>query len=182
MSTHSHVILTGLPGVGKTTAIQKACDIMQKTRKSNVKGFYTEEVRKNGKRIGFDVVTVGGECIERSPLARILEQHQQPRVGQYTVMLKDFERSVLPILDSAKAGDAIVIDEIGKMELLSHQFSAAVNNLFARDDIQIICTVPLKWSNPLLDKLKNRSDKILLEVTKENRNSIPDKIMSACDK
>ena len=54
-------------GVGKTTLLQKVCERLQK---DNIKlqGFYTEEIRESGKRIGFDAITLDGQ---RAPLARI---------------------------------------------------------------------------------------------------------------
>lgn len=56
-----------LKGVGKTTLVQKVCDAM-KSAEVTVCGFYTEEVRAGGRRVGFDVVTVSGE---RAPLSRV---------------------------------------------------------------------------------------------------------------
>ena len=54
-------------GSGKTTLVQKACDILQK-KGIAVQGFYTEEIREHGKRTGFDVVTLDGI---RGELARV---------------------------------------------------------------------------------------------------------------
>lgn len=47
--------------------MQKTCDALQK-KGVTVQGFYTEEVREHGKRIGFDVVTLNGT---RGALARV---------------------------------------------------------------------------------------------------------------
>lgn len=62
-----HVFLTGPPGIGKTTLIQK---VTQALRSSDVPvdGFYTEEVKEGGRRRGFDVVTLSGK---RGPLSRV---------------------------------------------------------------------------------------------------------------
>lgn len=49
-----------LTGVGKTTLVQKACEALVSSG-VGVEGFYTEEVREGGRRVGFDVVTVAGE-------------------------------------------------------------------------------------------------------------------------
>lgn len=54
-------------GSGKTTLVQKTCDALQK-KGVTVQGFYTEEAREHGKRIGFDVVTLNGT---RGALARV---------------------------------------------------------------------------------------------------------------
>lgn len=56
-----------LSGVGKTTLIQKAITVLQSSGLP-VDGFYTQEVRQGGKRIGFDVVTLSGA---QGPLSRV---------------------------------------------------------------------------------------------------------------
>lgn len=53
--------------MGKTTLVQKAFEALVSSG-VGVEGFYTEEVREGGRRIGFDVVTVGGE---RGQLSRV---------------------------------------------------------------------------------------------------------------
>ncbi|XP_022408834.1 cancer-related nucleoside-triphosphatase isoform X2 [Delphinapterus leucas] len=93
-----HVFLTGPPGVGKTTLIQKASEVL-KSSGVPVDGFYTEEVRQGGRRIGFDVVTLSGA---RGPLSRIGSElppgKRECCVGQYVVDLTSFEQLVLPVL------------------------------------------------------------------------------------
>jgi len=56
-----------LVGVGKTTLIKHTCDALR-SRHIPVQGFYTQECRQHGCRIGFDVVTLAGD---RQPLARL---------------------------------------------------------------------------------------------------------------
>ncbi len=56
-----HILLTGLPGVGKTTLIKKIADDLIKEN-CKVIGFYTEEVRNAaGSRLGFDIVSLTGQ-------------------------------------------------------------------------------------------------------------------------
>ncbi|KAI8514603.1 hypothetical protein Bbelb_071940 [Branchiostoma belcheri] len=87
-----HVLLTGPPGIGKTTLTQKACEVLQKDG-VRVQGFYTEEVRTGGRRQGFDIITLDGQ---RGPLARVCQQsgdqgrRREYRVGQYLVNLPSF--------------------------------------------------------------------------------------------
>jgi nucleoside-triphosphatase len=61
-----HLFVTGQPGVGKSTLIQRVLEQLQLPAQSAT-GFYTEEVRSDGERKGFDVVTLGGQ---RSILSR----------------------------------------------------------------------------------------------------------------
>ena len=49
-----NVFLTGLPGVGKTTIIQK---FMRKCPVS-VWGFFTREIREHGRRMGFTIEAI----------------------------------------------------------------------------------------------------------------------------
>ncbi|XP_021122067.1 cancer-related nucleoside-triphosphatase isoform X4 [Heterocephalus glaber] len=97
-----HVFLTGSPGVGKTTLIQKASELLQSSGLP-VDGFYTEEVRQGGRRTGFDVVTLSGA---RGPLSRVGSEPQPGkrdcRVGQYVVDLTSFEQLALPVLKNVE--------------------------------------------------------------------------------
>ncbi len=157
-----HVLLTGPPGVGKTTAVKKAVDLLRDGGKEP-KGFVTEEVREDGRRIGFDVVSVVDPADRRS-LAR-KNAGPGPKVGQYTVTLKEFEAIGLPTLRSAKPGDLLVVDEIGKMELLSGKFLDAATALFDKvDGVRILCTVPTVSNHAFVKALKRRDDKELIEV------------------
>ncbi|XP_019062720.2 cancer-related nucleoside-triphosphatase isoform X5 [Fukomys damarensis] len=98
-----HVFLTGPPGVGKTTLIRKASELLQSSGVP-VDGFYTEEVRQGGRRTGFDVVTLSGA---RGPLSRVGSEPQPGkrdyRVGQYVVDLTSFEQLALPVLKNVPA-------------------------------------------------------------------------------
>ena len=139
-------------------------------------GFVTEEVRQDGRRVGFDVVSLTGE---RATLARAGGSGgvRRPMVGQYAVDIASFERVALPAL-SARAGDGrrlLVLDEIGKMELLSTRFQGAVRAaLEPSTGLTVVATVPVPGGRPqtgLLAELRARSDARLLEVTRENRTA-----------
>ena len=87
-----------------------------------------------------------------------------PVVGRYKVDIGSFERTVLPVMSSKNA--VIVLDEIGKMELLSHSFCTAVRKVFEQEGVIILATVPISKVKPLqlVEEIKIRSDCILYEV------------------
>lgn len=64
------ILITGMPGVGKTTIIKKLLnELKTKCKDIQCKGFYTEEKRNlNNTRIGFNLTTSDGE---EGTLARI---------------------------------------------------------------------------------------------------------------
>ena len=108
-----HVLLTGSPGVGKTTLCKKVAE-----RLKNVQGFYTEEVRDDrGIRQGFDVISLQSPQI-RKPLsvADAPPAIKGPKVGKYTVMTEDFESVAIPCLSNIKS-KVLIIDEIGKASI-----------------------------------------------------------------
>jgi nucleoside-triphosphatase len=53
-----NILVTGLPGSGKTTLIRK---LAEKLRKYDPAGFYTEEIRPHGTRKGFKLTSLDGK-------------------------------------------------------------------------------------------------------------------------
>ncbi|EDL96761.1 similar to RIKEN cDNA 2310079N02 (predicted), isoform CRA_a [Rattus norvegicus] len=179
MHMAQHVFLTGSPGVGKTTLIQKAITVLQSSGLP-VDGFYTQEVRQGGKRIGFDVVTLSGA---QGPLSRVGSQplpgKADCRVGQYEVDLASFEQLVLPVLRNAVPSCGLrhrvcVIDEVGKMELFSQPFIQAVRQTLSTPGIIVLGTIPISRGKPLalVEEIRKRRDVKVFSVTRENRNSL----------
>lgn len=179
-----HVVVTGPPGVGKTTLIKKTCDALR-SRHIPVQGFYTQECREEGCRIGFDVVTLAGD---RQPLARLRAATSRDDgsqfVGKYRVLLSSFEACALPVLTLPVVPapvPVIVVDEIGKMELISRTFEQTIRQLMSRQDLTILATIPDKRKLPvaLADEIRRSSTVRLFEINTDNRRYIGDKIVDA---
>ncbi|KAK1791370.1 hypothetical protein P4O66_013383, partial [Electrophorus voltai] len=154
--------------VGKTTLVQKVCEVMVSGGVS-LNGFYTEEVRESGRRVGFDVVTVTGE---RGPLSRVGNEgsvgKREYKVSQYVVDLSSFENLALPLFQNMGEGSrrVFVIDEIGKMELFSQTFIQAVRQALDSSDC-ILGTIPTPKGKPLglVEEIRARKDvKVFMNV------------------
>ncbi|XP_078038594.1 cancer-related nucleoside-triphosphatase homolog isoform X2 [Augochlora pura] len=110
----SRVLLTGPPGIGKTTVCKKLTSLLTE-RAYKVDGFYTEEVRnQNSIRTGFDVVLVNNSQ-KRSTLAKagdVTNQSEKTKhkVGKYYVFINDFESVALPVFESN--ANILIVDEI----------------------------------------------------------------------
>ncbi len=103
-------LLTGRPGTGKTSLIKEAVA----RYRSRAGGFYTEEIRSQGTRLGFKLVTLDGQ---EAVLSHVGIQSPY-RVGKYGVDVGSLERvGVATLRQAVKERDLIVVDEIGKMEL-----------------------------------------------------------------
>ncbi|XP_050709371.1 cancer-related nucleoside-triphosphatase homolog [Eriocheir sinensis] len=94
-----HVAVTGPPGVGKTTLVQKVVGQLQEAEVA-CSGFYTKEVRQGGKRVGFDVVTLSGRTGVLSRQRAEGSGGREPRVGNYAVDVASFESLALPLLQT----------------------------------------------------------------------------------
>jgi nucleoside-triphosphatase len=161
-----NVLLTGEPGVGKTTVMETLAGLL-----SAPAGFVTSEVREGGRRTGFVIRTFKGE---EAPLAK-RQKGRGPRVGPYTVFLDGLESIGVKSIDAgiSQAG-VILIDEIGKMEAKSSAFRAAV--LRALDSpSDVVATLGVS-SEPFLASVRRRPDISLVEVTRSNRDDMPARI------
>lgn len=161
------ILLTGRPGCGKTTVIQRAVDLIGPDRCA---GFYTEEVRDGGRRVGFDVVTLDGR---RGPLARA--GARGPRVSRYGVDLASFEELGVETLERAleAGGRVLVVDEIGKMELFSQRFTALVDRLFGPSSDWAVLGTLLAGRHPKVDGLRRLRGLRIIEVGPRNRDALP---------
>ena len=160
------ILLEGRPAVGKTTVVRRLAELLRE-KGIVLGGFLTEELREARRRVGFSVETLDGD---RAVLAHI-DFEGPPRVGKYGVDLDAFEGIALPALARATESELLLIDEVGKMELASTAFRAAVDDCFGWP-IAIVATVQLA-RHPLTDKLKSRRDVETIRVTAANRGDLP---------
>lgn len=165
-----HILITGLPGVGKTTAIRA---LAKRLADYHPAGFYTEEIRDaQGAREGFRLVTF---CGRQLVLAHI--HHPGPyRVSRYGVDVTGFEQ-LLAELDIGHAQSRlIVIDEIGKMECLSQRFTDAITTLLNLPKL-LIATIALKGEG-FIKQVKTRPDCRLVTVTRDNRDLLMNDLLN----
>lgn len=168
MKTKKNILLTGLPGVGKTTLIKK---LSSELSGLNPAGFYTEEIREGGVRKGFDLVSLDG----RRGLLSHVEIESPYRVGRYRIDVKGFEDFLDSITFFAPETCLIIIDEIGKMECLSPKFKRLIKEILNSEKILIV-TIALKGGG-LIEEMKRRDDIRLFEITEKNRDSLLSEIL-----
>jgi nucleoside-triphosphatase len=156
-------LLTGSPGVGKTTLIR---EVLSKVNKK-AGGFYTQEIRGGSTREGFKIVTLDGK---EAVLAHT-GMTSPYRVGKYGVDIGSLEDTAVAALDRAIAeSELIVIDEIGKMELFSPLFRDAVVRAI-NSSKKVLGTIMLK-PHPFADDIKRHPAVNTVLLTRNNRDAV----------
>ena len=164
-----HLLLTGKPGTGKTNLIKEAI------ARSKIKagGFYTEEIRSSGIRQGFKIITLDGK---EAILAHV--NISSPfQVSKYKVDVDNLNKVGVSATQRAlEECDLIIIDEIGKMELLSPQFRETVRQAI-NGGKKVLGTIMLN-PNPFCDEIKHHPEVKVLLVTRDNRKQALAEIQS----
>ncbi len=168
MLLKKNILLTGNPGVGKTTIIKKVISGLK-----NAGGFFTEEIRESGKRTGFRIITLDGKTGTLAYKGR-----GEYKIGSYSVNIKDLEEiAVKSIISAIKSKEIIVIDEIGKMEIFSFKFRDAV--IGALNSSKFVIGVIHRENSGFFREIKERDDVELMEVRVDNRDNIVDGLKEA---
>jgi len=163
------LLLTGVPGIGKTTLVKKVARALIGRR---IQGFFTEEIRSQGRRQGFHLETFDGQ---RIILAHTNVQSTY-RLGRYGVDVVALDSIVNDALQPNPSVDLYLIDEIGKMECFSQRFQLAITHLL-ESNAPIVATIALKGSG-FIQKIKERPNVALLQLTRDNREDILDAVLA----
>ena len=162
-----NILITGEPGVGKTTLVKKV--IKELSLKAG--GFYTDEIRVGGARKGFKICSFEGV----QGILAFKDLESPYRVGSYGVNLKDLEEvGVKAVLKAISEAEIVVIDEIGKMELFSSRFRKAVLSALESPK-PVLATVKMRPCGCTL-KIKDRKDVLFFWLKEKNRKEVEEKV------
>ena len=161
-------LLTGRPGTGKTSLIKQAVARMR----GKAGGFYTEEMRSQGVRQGFRLVTLDGQEV----ILAHININSPYRVSKYGVNIDSLDRVGVSALHNAvQQCDLVVIDEIGKMELFSTDFRKAVSQMI--DSGKLILGTIMLNPNPWADAIKRQPQVNLVTVTRTNYQDVLEELL-----
>ena len=166
------LLLTGNPGVGKTTVLIRTVDAL-KAEGYSVGGMISREAREGVVRVGFEILDLTNS--KHGWLAHV-NQKTGPQVGKYHVNLEDLDNiGAQAIIQALEKCDVIAIDEIGPMELFSHKFKQAVKQALESRKL-VLAVVHGKARDPLITQAKQRVDAEIFTVTLANRDNLPEEL------
>jgi len=178
----SIVVLTGRPGVGKTTVFLKVVNEIKQTG-IGVFGFYCPEVRDLTlrKRIGFRIVDLRTSsetwlAVDETLAAKLnfkVSRARLPRIGRYLVLVDEASKLMFQAIKRLSEQEKILaIDEVGPMELAVPGFREALMQTLR--DVKVGLLVVHRNINIraiLGNAIENRNLRIFL-VNEDNRNAL----------
>ncbi len=163
-----NILITGLPGIGKTTLIQKVYKELEQIR---TVGFFTQEIREKGTRKGFTLESFTGQKGILSHVDILSSFH----VGKYRVDISGFEDFLDQIDFLGSESRLVLIDEIGRMECFSDRFNRLILKIMESNK-PMIATIALKGRG-LISEIKQRHDAAVYEITRDNREFLISEIL-----
>ena len=161
--------LTGVPGVGKTTVIQRVAEALPN---HSLGGFCTEEIRHGGFRQGFRLEGFRGG----SAVMAHVDLPKRYRVGRYGVDVGAIDELSRTALSREPPADIYLVDEVGKMECMSTRFIDALRELLA-GSCTIVGTIARFGDGPIAE-FKRWPGSTLWEVTRDNREEMPARVLA----
>jgi nucleoside-triphosphatase len=135
-------------------------------------GFYTEEIRERGLRLGFRIVTLDG----KEDVFAHVNFKTQERLGKYGLDLSPLETiGIEAVRKAVRARELTVIDEIGPMEIRSAIFREVVNEAL-NSRAPLLGTITAR-PFPFTDAIKKRRDVTLIEIRGDNREQLVSELL-----
>jgi len=169
MLQKANILITGPPGCGKSTLVTRIISSLQK-KGIKVGGITTPDFRSaGGHREGFLILDIATG--EKSIMASV-EIHSKIRVGRYGVDRGAVRGiGVMAIEQAVTKADIVIIDEIGKMELVVPEFQHCVTR--ALDSTKpVLGTIGLNITSFFAQAIKQRPDVTVLRLIREQQDAL----------
>ena len=156
----NNILVTGPPRSGKSTLIEKVVQGISRP----ATGFFTQELRERGRRVGFSITTLEG----KTGVLAHQDIKSRFRVGNYRVNLEDLDQIAVPSMLPSTPDQIVVVDEVGKMECFSPLFKETLIQVLSSANL-VIGSVAIKGDR-FIQSIKKRDDVSLVSITEKTRD------------
>jgi len=157
----NNILVTGPPRSGKSTLIEKVVQGISRP----ATGFFTQELREKGRRVGFSITTLEG----KTGVLAHQDIKSRFRVGNYRVNLEDLDQIAVPSMLPSTPDQIVVVDEVGKMECFSPLFKETLIQVLSSANL-VIGSVAIKGDR-FIQSIKKRDDVSLVSITEKTRDA-----------
>ena len=162
-SNKKGIAITGKPGCGKTYVIKQIIEEFRKKNKQ-IYGIITEDICDNGERQGFKLKNINTEMTDTLAMKKE-DTTRLHGINKYKVNIDGINKMIENLeeeISKMETSSILVIDEIGRMELMSEKFQKFIIKLFNEHrDFKLLVTIPIKredigffQENDILEKLE----------------------------
>ena len=169
MSARPKILITGAPGVGKTSLLLQ---VMERIPEIKAAGFVTVEQRGKKGRTGFVLKTLDGGETQFASVGK----GRGARVGKYLVDVETFEEVALKAIGFQSGIDLYIIDEIGPMEVLSKMFCETAKMLLKNEKVAVLATVA-KSGSGFIREVKRLPGVDTVELTREGAAKVEEDLV-----
>lgn len=162
-----NLFLTGDINVGKSTLLRKVLDNLD----NSIGGFVTQDVSNRSDMKQYQLISLydGDYGYNIGNIKNMIENRDK--------VIKIFDEVGCEILEkSVQCRDIIVMDEIGVIESQALKFQNIIKNILNSE--KIVLGVLKKADSSFLNYIKSREDTVVIDVTKDNRDGLVEKIMA----
>jgi nucleoside-triphosphatase THEP1 len=160
------IFITGQPGVGKSTLLQKILDYK---KEAVIKGCIVDEIKEEKTRTGFKIRYISPH--RETILASKKEHLSDSYIEQYSVNINGIEKELIPYMNemiNTQNVDYIIFDEIGRMQNTSPLFLQKLDKLLEKDTV-ILSSIVLE-NEEWAQKYKKADSHFNITITLENRD------------
>ena len=161
------ILLTGLPRTGKTTVLNR----FLKAHQNDCDWIVSHEIRNAAdERVGFEASTSSGD---RGIFAHKEHIQSEWEMGGYRVDLHVIDRLFAQTISDSMAQltRLLVLDEIGRMQMMSPRFVDVIDRQFQSDKF-VLATI--RHGDEWAEVYKQNPRAQVIEVTLENRERLPE--------
>lgn len=163
---HRHFFLNGLPHIGKTTALIRIVQSLDRAYGITARAFVT-----GAGETGLDMVTSSNRKFKIASSNTVSKY----RVGKYFVNPAAIEEAMQDLLTHQRNARYIYLDEIGTLFCQSPFFIRTVRSLLTT---HTLIGVIAKKGHPFINEIHQRSDCYFTEITSDNRDHVPNTILT----